>query len=49
MSNALTFIETNIEDLSKEEVIDKIIEEFKEEIKLHSLDYPNLSQLETRF
>lgn len=42
MANALTFIESNIEDLSKDEVKERIEKDFREMVKTLSKTYHNL-------
>lgn len=42
IANALQFIESNIEDLEKEEVKTKVISEFSKKIEKLRVMYPNL-------
>lgn len=49
LANALQFIESNIEDLDKEEVKQKINQDFLANIEYLSKDYPNLEKLKTKF
>lgn len=49
LANALQFIESNIEDLDKEEVKQKINQDFLANLEYLSKDYPNLEKLKTKF
>ena len=49
MANALQFIESNIEDLEKDEVKAEIEKKFRQQVKERSLTYKNVMRLEIDF
>lgn len=49
MANALQFIESNIEDLEKEEVQKEIVKNFISSVTAERATHPKIASLETRY